>query len=311
MLLQLVIALFILSRFSSSLPFTALFNTTMAGNISDAEFLTRLKEETANLLNDAYQTLGARTMRTVRASNFSSMPKDIMTEVLHQALSVLEDFTMILAPDFETARNCVKNQMFDAQNTIIKLQSELLVSRNEQLESFKAAVSSSVGKTVETEFQTYSSALLKNLPPPTPAVTTEELKNTVKNVLKEEDRSRNVMIFNLPEQENEEINAVVAEVFKSIGEKPRVEASRLGKRSNKSPVKVTVTNSAVVSQILSKARNLRKINEFKSVFVCPDRSTEQRAKQKLLVADLKRLTREQTDKKHFIRDGKILSVQKK
>ena len=285
----------------------------MAGNISDAGFLTRLREETANSLNDAYQTLGARTMRTVRPSNFSSMSKDKMSEILHQALSVLEDFTITLAPDFETAPNCVKNQMFEAQNTIVKLQSELLASRTEQLESFKAAVSSSVGKTVKTEFQAYSSALLKKLPTPTPAVTTEELKNTVQNVLKEEERSRNVMIFNLPEQENEEINAVVAGVFKSIGEKPRVEASRLGKRSKKSirPVKVTVTNSAVVSQILYKARNLRKINEFKSVFVCPDRSIEQRAKQKLLVTDLKRLTREQTDKKHFIKNGKILTVDKK
>ena len=121
------------------------------------------------------------------------------------------------------------------------------------------------------------------------------------------------MIFNLPEKNDEDINSVVAEVFQAIGEKPRVEASRLGKRSNKSlrPVKVTVTNPTVVSQILSKARNLRKVNEFKSVFVCPDRSTEQRAKQKLLVADLKRLSREQTDKKHFIKNGEILSIDKK
>ena len=123
------------------------------------------------------------------------------------------------------------------------------------------------------------------------------------------------MIFNLPQKNNEDINSVVAEaeVFQAIGEKPRVEASRLGKRSNKSlrPVKVTVTNPTVVSQILSKARNLRKVNESKSVFVCPDRSTEQRAKQKLLVADLKRLSREQTDKKNFIKNGEILSIDRK
>lgn len=145
--------------------------------------------------------------------------------------------------------------------------------------------------------------------------TTEELKKAVKTVVQEEeDRSRNVMIFNLPDQENEDINSVVAGVFEAIGEKPRVKACRLGKRkSNKSmrTVKVTVANSTVVSQILSNARNLRKVSNLKSVFVCPDRSTEQRAKQKLLVTDLKRLAKEQTDMKHFIRNGEILSVEKK
>ena len=145
-------------------------------------------------------------------------------------------------------------------------------------------------------------------------MTTEELKKAVKTVVQEEDRSRNVTIFNLPDQENEDINSVVAIVFEAIGEKPRVEACRLGKRkSNKSmrTVKVTVANSTVVSQILSKARNLRKVSNLKSVFVFPDRSTEQRAKQKLLVTDLKILAKEQTYMKHFIRNGEILSVEKK
>ena len=129
-----------------------------------------------------------------------------------------------------------------------------------------------------------------------------------------QDRRRNVTIFNLPDQENEDINSVVAIVFEAIGEKPRVEACRLGKRkSNKSmrTVKVSVANSTVVSQILSKARNLRKVSNLKSVFVFPDRSTEQRAKQKLLVTDLKILAKEQTYMKHFIRNGEILSVEKK
>ena len=122
------------------------------------------------------------------------------------------------------------------------------------------------------------------------------------------------MIFILPEQENEEIGSAVAGVFEALGERPRAEACRLGKeKTDKSvrPVKVTVANSTVVSQILSKARKLRKVSGFESVFVCPDRSIEQRAKQKLLVTDLKRLVKEQIDKKHFIRDGEIRRADKK
>ena len=182
------------------------------------------------------------------------------------------------------------------------------------MESLKTSVTSSVGESVKAEFETYSSALLRNLPQPTPPVSKEELKTAVKTVVQEEDRGRNVMIFNLPEQEGEEINTVVAGVFKAIGEKPRVEACRIGKKKSTNsvrPVKVTFSNSTVVTQILSKTKNLRKVNDLKSVFVCPDRSAEQRAKQKLLVTDLKRLAREQSDKKHFIRNGEIVSVDKK
>ena len=227
---------------------------------------------------------------------------------------MLEDVTTVITTDFEMAPNCVKVQMFQSEQKIVKLQSDLIECRNEQLESFKTVVVSTVGESVEAETKSYSSALQRNLPQLEPSVTAEELKKAVQTVVQEEDRGRNVMIFNLPEQEGEEINTVVAGVFEAIGEKPRVEACRIGKRKStnlRRPVKVTFSNSTVVTQILSKTKNLRKVNDLKSVFVCPDRSAEQRAKQKLLVTDLKRLAREQTDKKHFIRNGEIVSVDKK
>ena len=287
----------------------------MAGNTTDIQVLNDLKEGAANVLNEIIRALGVRSMRAISPSHFKALRKDKALELLHQALSVLDDVSIVFTTDFKMAPNCVKNQMFESEQKIVKLQSELIESRNEQLESFKAAVTSSIGEPVKAEFKTYSAALQKDLPQSNPPVTTEELKKAVKTVVQEEeDRSKNVMIFNLPDQENEDINSVVAIVFEAIGEKPRVEACRLGKRkSNKSmrTVKVTVANSTVVSQILSKARNLRKVSNLKSVFVFPDRSTEQRAKQKLLVTDLKILAKEQTYMKHFIRNGEILSVEKK
>ena len=237
-----------------------------------------------------------------------------MSELFQQSMSLLGEIVSVITTDFEMAPKSVKQQMFESQQTIIKLQSELIDCKNEQLESVKAAVTSSVGESVKAELKSYSSALQDNLVQSKQPVNTEELKKAVKTVVQEEDRTRNVMIFNLPEQENEDISSVVTGLFEALGEKPRTEASRLGrKKSDKSvrPVKATFTNSTVVSQILSKARNLRKVSGFESVFVCPDRSPEQRAQQKQLVTDLKRLAREQADKKHFIRNGEIISVDKK
>ena len=286
----------------------------MPGNTTVEQALIDLKEDSAKLFDDFTSTLGVRSMRTISPSQFMALRKEEMSQLLYRSMLLLEDVTTVITTDFEMAPNCVKAQMFQSEQKIVKLQSDLIECRNEQLESFKTAVVSTVGESVEAEIKSYSSVLQRNLPQPEPSVTAEELKKAVQTVVQEEDRGRNVMIFNLPEQEGEEINTVVAGVFEAIGEKPRVEACRIGKRkstNSRRPVKVNFSNSTVVTQILSKTKNLRKVNDLKSVFVCPDRSAEQRAKQKLLVTDLKRLAREQTDKKHFIRNGVIVSVDKK
>ena len=101
----------------------------------------------------------------------------------------------------------------------------------------------------------------------------------MQTVVQEEDRSKNLMIFGLLEHKDEELNKEVCEVLQTIGEKPRIEACRVGKqRSNKSfrPVKVTAISSAVFTQITTKLNNLSQSEQFKSVLIISDRSAEQR-----------------------------------
>ena len=67
--------------------------------------------------------------------------------------------------------------------------------------------------------------------------------------MEEEDRSRNVVIFDLNEEDNEKLNERVAEVFESIGQKPRAEACRVGQKKSKDsvcPVKVELSSSLIV-----------------------------------------------------------------
>ena len=189
----------------------------------------------------------------------------------------------------------------------------LLVCKNEQLESLQTSVKSSVGESVKAEFQSYSSVLQANCPESQKPVSSEMIKKAVKTVVQEEDRNKSLMIFGLSEQDNEELSTVVSEVFSAIGEKPRIEASRVGKlKPGKAvrPVKVTAASATIVNQILAKSRNLRATEKFKTVFISPDRSPEQRAKQRELVRDMKRLVTEQPDKLHFIRNGAIKSTDK-
>ena len=111
--------------------------------------------------------------------------------------------------------------MFESQQKIIELQAELLASKNEQLDSLKASVTSSVQKTVEAEFKTYSSAVVQGQDQKQVLVP-ENLKTVVKEVVEQEDRSRNIMVFGLPEEADEQLNDKVSAVFGVIGENHRL-----------------------------------------------------------------------------------------
>ena len=146
----------------------------------------------------------------------------------------------------------------------------------------------------------------------TAPVSTSSLKSVAKQIVVEEELCKNVMVFGLCEDDNEEICTRVSEVFESLGEKPRVEASRLGKKSKAAirPVKVTFSSSTIVQQILRKSANLCKSEKFKNVYLSPDRTPEERAQHKELVLELKRRTEAEKDKKLFIRGGKICSFER-
>ena len=128
------------------------------------------------------------------------------------------------------------------------------------------------------------------------------------------------MVFGLPEDSNETetLNGKVVAVFAELGEKPRtVEVTRLGKAKTDSvqvrprAVKVTLSSSTTVHQLLMKARGLRQSEIYSKVFICPDLSQEERTERRELVEEQKRLSTEQPNKKHFIKAGRVHSVEHK
>ena len=106
------------------------------------------------------------------------------------------------------------------------------------------------------------------------------MKTVVQNVVQDEHRCKNVMIFGsgLPEVPDEELNLRVGEIFQAIEERPRGEACRCGRfKSDKhvQPIKATFVSSKVVDHILSKTKKLKHVEKFKSGNVSSDRSLEQ------------------------------------
>ena len=116
-----------------------------------------------------------------------------------------------------------------------------------------------------------------------------------------------MMVFSLEEGVNEDISTTVNELLQTMEEKPCMEDCRVGIKKVR-PVKITIVSSSVADQRTAKVRKLNSVEKYKKVFVNPDRSPEQRKERRELVKEVKRLSVEGMDKRHYIRNVKVYSV---
>jgi hypothetical protein len=187
-----------------------------------------------------------------------------------------------------------------------------LERKEEQLQSLQSAVQTTVQDAVQTEIRSYGEVLKA---PSAPAISTATFRKVVKDAIEDEDRSKNLVVFGLSEEDGEQLDEKLSDVFMDLGEKPRVEAVRIGRRleasgSNCRPVKVTLGSSTAVQQILSKAKALKQMDKWKAVYVSPDRSPAERSARRLLVEERKKRATEQPERNHFIKGGKVCSEDK-
>ena len=100
-----------------------------------------------------------------------------------------------------------KSQLIENQKWVISLQEQLINCKDKQLEGVETVVKSSVENNLKEQFKSYSEAAAENVMVCKPEGLTdpETLKKVVKSVVQEEDRSRNVVIFGLPEMKEENV----------------------------------------------------------------------------------------------------------
>ena len=227
-------------------------------------------------------------------------------------------------------------QITQHQSRVVELQDDLIESQKQTIEEFNGTVArlkhhitesvqksveasvdksystvvQSVQNSVESSVQkSYSSVVQSQMDNGGATFGTETLKSVAKQVIVEEELSRNVMVFGLPESGDEDLSLKMAEVFEHLEEKPRFEATRLGKMKSDAvrPVKVVLFSTTIAQQILHKSRKLRESEKHRTVFLSPDRTAEEREKHRELVAEIKRRTAEEPQKKHFIKAGVVVS----
>ena len=135
--------------------------------------------------------------------------------------------------------NSVKSEIISLQGDIIRTAKVKRIDIDDEIvDRLSTAVQSSVEARIG---KTYSDVAKSSLPS-SPVIPKETIKTVAKKIAAKGEMCRNIMIFGLPEDENEKIDDKVTEIFEQLGEKPRTEARRLGKKQASTafrPVKVS------------------------------------------------------------------------
>ncbi|KAL5256760.1 hypothetical protein ACHWQZ_G011879 [Mnemiopsis leidyi] len=235
--------------------------------------------------------------------------KDMLAKILFEGYQTVYSHR----DKFESSRVAMeklKSELIVAQRSVVKLQQQLLDSQEKLLETQAGQLeemSSVVDTAVDRGIRSYSQVVSRTIKDSVPVLSEQTLKKVVQEAVTDEDRSRNVVVFGLSEEESEDLDGKISSLFEDVEEKPSFEAVRIGEQSDDTnrPVKVCLRNSETVHRILLKAKNLRKSSVHRKVYIQPDRSPEERAKHRALVAEMRRRATEDPESYYFIFSGEI------
>ncbi len=258
-------------------------------------------------IEDLKEHMNCKNEKEFSVEKFMRATKDTMAKCLLTAYRTVDAYQ----ESFKNARYQVENlktDVIESQRSVVNLQQSLLDAKSEQLKSMSTVVDIAVEKGI----QSYSQAASQSPPQSAPSFTEETLKKVVQEAEAGEDRSRNIVVFGIEEETGEDQGSKVTAVFSEISEKPIFEAARIGRESAEKirPIKVSFRSSDTVHQILVKAKQLRLSKTHRSVYISPDRSSEERVKLKELITEMKRKASEDQSKHYYVKSGRIFSRDK-
>ena len=275
--------------------------------IFKADYVKQVKDAAESVFLNMRTACKVTESVNIRACylNKSSITKAQLVEWLETTVCLLNSYTVPLldfAVEHQSELEELKSEKIADQRKIIDLQEQLIVEKDNKLQS--------VQKTVESEMKSYSAVLQKSC---TEALAPRKIAAAVKSVEEKVDRSTNVIVFGVPEENNESVDSKVMDLLDRLEEKPKVtECRRIGKSkpATTRPISFRVQSSCTVALILQKARQLKDIDGYKSIYLCPDRTLEERNTRKKLVDKLKEKRASDQNNRYFIRRGEILCAEK-
>ena len=215
--------------------------------------------------------------------------------------------------DTETELNTTKDELLESLRKISSLQDEvsalkdsLLTMKDSLLERSVTAVQSAV----QSEIQSYSSVLQTAATAVKETCTAALAPSKIRTAITSAtgDRSSNLIVYGLEENTGSD-NDKLKVLFTALDEAPvlsRVE--RLGKAGGEGvrPIRVVLRSRETARTILGKSARLKDSDNYKTVFISPDRTLEERLERRELVAKLKEKKESEPDKSWKIRNGSVV-----
>ena len=271
-------------------------------NLFCEDNLKEVRNSSGMLFSDLCRVFGVDGAKNLNPGtlNKHSVSKAQMAEFLFTAVYLLDHCCLPLMSSATSQLETLQTEKISDQKTIIDLQQDLISKKNEEL--------GEVTKSVEAGLKTYSSVLQQSC---TKALSPSNIAAAVKTVTQEEDRSRELVLFGVSEEAGERVTSVVTKVLEQIDEKPQVKQCRRIGNSNTGaarPIIFSVRSPDIVYQVLKKAKQLRDIEGYKTIYISPNRTREERIARQKLVSELKEKRRGDQNSRYFIRKGEIVQV---
>ena len=275
--------------------------------IFNRDYVKQVKDATESVFSDMRSACRVSDSTNIRGCYLdkTSITKATLVKWLETTVFLLNSCSVPLldfALEQQNELEELKSEKIADQRKIIDLQEKLIVEKDANLQS--------VQKTVETEMKSYSSVVQKSC---TEALAPRKIAAAVKSVEEKVNRSTNIIVYGVSEEDSESVDSKVADLLERLEEKPKVTACRrIGKSKPDTvrPISIRVQSSSTVALILQKAKKLREIDGYKSIYLCPDRTLEVRNICKKLVNQLKEKRASDQNNRYFIRRGKILYAEK-
>ena len=252
-----------------------------------------------------------RVVKAVNVSCTAEVNESVLMKLNKNPLAkMVENLLNLIEQNVELCKS--------AAGKIDQLQSEKIDDQKMLIEMQKNQMNA-VQDTVKCEIKSWADVVKKNNNQRNVKQLTENsVKQAVRAVNEEKRRSKNLMIYGCPEPEKEadfEVTKTVKNVFDEADIFPvpqTYEVYRIGKKEQgkKRPIKVELGSAADVDFVLRRARNLKDSDNFKHVYLGPDRTKEDQIAHNKLVKEMKQMIERDPSKHYFISQRRICSVDK-
>ncbi|KAL5270090.1 hypothetical protein ACHWQZ_G003546 [Mnemiopsis leidyi] len=227
------------------------------------DYVKQVKDATNSLFGDMCKSCGVSYSQDIRACylNKPSITKAQLIDWLETTAFLLNSCAVPLldfaVEDLSEVEQLKSEKIID-QRRIIELQDKIIAEKDNKLDSKSCSE----------------------------ALAPRKIAAVAKSVGEKKDRSKNVIVFGVPEEDSESVDSKVGACWNAWKISLKFQLRKRKPATNR-PISFRVESSSAVTLILQKAKRLREIEGYQSIYLCPDRTLEERTFRKKLVEQLK------------------------